>query len=252
MKIINSSYKIGCLHCSFSDQALNEYVQYKKCHLSSQQTNIPKKEGVSFVGLQDNGMWVLNQYVHLRCDGSQVPIEKSPYMWISHLFAAPNIADPRDACHITLPLSSSALQPTLELVKVMMKHNFFPCVLLMASAAMVVHYRSFISKFKFCPIPIAFGEPGCGKTTALHIALALLGIDLVRFISKASREKIVHMCCTSSLPLGVDDPHSKQDVCKTAIELFNGGKIATIGGGTKEPMATAIISANFTMIDDKK
>ena len=60
------------------------------------------------------------------------------------------------------------------------------------------------------------------------------------------------MCCLSSLPFGVDDPHFKQDIYKTAIKLLNGGKIATMGSGTKEPVATAIISANFTIIEREK
>ena len=54
-------------------------------------------------------------------------------------------------------------------------------------------------------------------------------------------------CCLSSLPYGA----VKQDTHQTAIKLLNDSKIATMGSGTKEHMATTIISANFTIIDDE-
>ena len=50
----------------------------------------------------------------------------------------------------------------------------------------------------------------------------------------------------------MDDPHFKQDMYKTIIKLLNGGKIATMGSGTKEPVATATISAKFTVIECEK
>ena len=55
-------------------------------------------------------------------------------------------------------------------------------------------------------------------------------------------------CCLNSLPYGV----VKQDIHQTAIKLLNDSKSATMGSGTKEPMATTIISANFTIIDNEK
>ena len=78
----------------------------------------------------------------------------------------------------------------------------------------------------YCPIPIAFGPSGTCKTTALESALALLGANKSRNYSIVTREKIFHLCCESSgIPVGVDDPHSKTDIGKLLVELYNGKKV---------------------------
>ena len=42
--------------------------------------------------------------------------------------------------------------------------------------------------FLFCPVPIAFGESGTGKTTALQCGMAMLAGLTDRFHSKCSLE----------------------------------------------------------------
>ena len=59
------------------------------------------------------------------------------------------------------------------------------------------------------------------------------------------------MYCLSSLSFGVDDTFQTGHI-QDCRKLLNGVKIATLGSGTKEPVATAFISANFTVIDDEK
>lgn len=165
-------------------------------------------------------------------------------MWISHLFSASHIADPRDGCHISLPLSAAPLQPTLKLLKSVMTYNFFPLYLWLQHLQWLCITSYLYRSSNLVPfLRNAFGNPGTGKTTALHAGLSLLGANPVRFIARVTKEKIVQMCCTSSLPLGVDDPHSKMDIGKVAVELFGGGIIATMGGGANEPTATAILTA---------
>ena len=105
---------------------------------------------------------------------------------------------------------------------------------------------------KFCPIPLAFGESGTGKTTALLCGLSLLGIQDNRFYSKVTKEKILQLLCDSGVPLGVDDPQSRSDINRLLIDLFNGAKNGPLSHGEKKPQSTCVIAANFTTLDQQR
>ena len=105
---------------------------------------------------------------------------------------------------------------------------------------MALHYDTFISKLKSCPIPLAYGSSGTGKTTAVHCGLGLLGADDVRFFRKVTAAKVAHLCSVSSLPLVVDDPDTKSGFSSVLIDLYNGGKQATVGKGEMKPISTVV------------
>ena len=70
---------------------------------------------------------------------------------------------------------------------------------------MSLHYQTFTEKAKRCPITIAYGSSGTGKTTALHCGLGLLGADF----HKVSLAKAFELCSITSIPMGYDDPDTK-------------------------------------------
>jgi len=127
-----------------------------------------------------------------------------------------------------------------------------PAVMTISSVILALHYQSMLKKLKFCPIPLAFGESGTGKTTALLCGLGLLGMQDFRFYSKVTKEKILQLLCSSGVPLGVDDPQSKGDISRLLIDLFNGAKSGTMTHGDKKPASTCVIAANFTTIDQQR
>ena len=57
MKLVNWSYKVGCLHCAFSDKELCDFIQKKK----RSATSITKKYAVEDIGKQPDGSWVLGK-----------------------------------------------------------------------------------------------------------------------------------------------------------------------------------------------
>ena len=176
-----------------------------------------------------------------------VPHSMLPSVWISHVFQGRGIPDASLSCTINTPLSTESLESFLNLLSKHMKHNFMPALLVMSSSAMVLNYRQFIDRLRNCPIPLAFGPSGTGKTTALESGMAILGAHNTRLYSKVTREKIFEMCCESSgLPIAVDDPHSRNDISKLLVNLYNGKKGASIGRGEKIPISTAIIASNFS------
>lgn len=56
----------------------------------------------------------------------------------------------------------------------------------LTGAVMALHYQTFIQKLRSCPIMLAYGTSGTGKTTAIHCGLALLGADEFRLYHKVS------------------------------------------------------------------
>ena len=93
---------------------------------------------------------------------------------------------------------------------------------------------------------------GTGKTIALAVALSPIGAYPSRFVSKATYEKYADMCSSSFLPLAIDDPKSKGAISDLVISLFNGATGATMKHGEKTPTSMAVISANFTTLEQKK
>ena len=109
-----------------------------------------------------------------------------------------------------------------------MQHNFYPCVLTMAGTILALHFQSFIQRMKSCPITFAFGDSGSGKTTALHCGLGLLGADDLRFFRELTPAKVMQLCSTTNVPLGVDDPDTKGNFSKILIDLYNGAQRGTV------------------------
>ena len=168
------------------------------------------------------------------------------------MFSGAGVAKSQDQCSIELPLSTDSLCELVSQLKSSMQHNFFPCILTMASGIIVLHYRLFQKKLTFCPVPLAFGSSGTGKTTALKCTLGMLGIASNRLYCDVTKEKIVDLCCQSGMPLGVDDPRSKGNISNLLITLYNGAGVGTVSRGKQDLKSSCIITANFTTLDQQK
>lgn len=176
----------------------------------------------------------------------------SKFVWIGDMYSGPGVAKCDDQCSVELPLSTSPLRELLVQLKATMQHNFIPCILTMASGILVLHYRLLQNKLTFCPVPLAFGSSGTGKTTALKCALGMLGVASNRLYCDVTKEKIIDLCCSSGVPLGVDDPQSKGNISNLIISLYNGAGVGTVSRGNQELKTSCIITANFTTLDQQK
>jgi hypothetical protein len=249
MQQLNYSYQEGGLTCSFNDYQLGEFIQRKR-RLAGK---LPQKKAVAEIGPQDDGSWVLGPSLYFSQNGALLDVDDCSYLWIGDLYDGPKIAPADSACHVELPLTGSHLSELLTWAKCNMAHNFIPTVLLTASSVMAMHFPLLIDLFHFCPIPLAYSvSSATGKTTALTMALSVVCAYPARFLCKASFEKYMELCCTSYLPLGVDDPKSQSVISDLAVSLFNGAKQATIRRGEMQPRSMAVISANFTTRPQEK
>ncbi len=204
------------------------------------------------VGKQPDGTWVMANNVHLSSMGDLLEGESSQYVWVGHVFGGRGVAGDAEQCAVELPLTTYPLCNLMNNLRQHMQHNFMPCVLTIASTILSLHYQSMLKKLKFCPVPLAFGQSVTGKTTALLCDLSLLGVQEVCFYSKLMKEKVLQMCASSCLPLGVDDPQSKGDISRLLIDLYNGAKSGNVTRGESKPSSTCVIAANFTSNDQQR
>ena len=68
---------------------------------------------------------------------------------------------------------------------------------------MPFHYSAIMRKYLNCPVAVAFGPSGAGKTTALQSGLAAVGAD--RFFRRGTKKKHFELCCESTNSIGIDD-----------------------------------------------
>lgn len=207
------------------------------------------KQAVSRVGRQEDGSWVLNESLIVDADGTTVEKEDSPYTWVGHLTSGPGIAKPTDAIEVTLPLDSKALIPLVKSLQSLLQHNFLPGMMVLGACAMSLHYEVTLDRYLNCPVAIAFGQSGTGKTTALRCGLSIVGAYPNRFFSCGTKEKYLELCSES---IGINDPSVQKDVDSLCLDLFNGAKSGSIARGERRSSSTAIIAANFSTTSKEK
>ena len=122
------SYRSACLHCSFFDKNLSEYIQWKKRNSG----HLPLKYAVAHVGVQEDETWVVGENGCISSKGKSIPIEESRYIWISNVYNGLGVAAEAQQCKIELPLTSDPLRNLLGILRETSQHNFFPSLLLIA------------------------------------------------------------------------------------------------------------------------
>ena len=248
IKEISASYKHACLQCSFSDRELSEFIQFKK----RQSQPIPVKYAVSHVGCHADGTWVLGNNAYFAADGTPITMQDSKYVWIGDIYQGRGVAKEANQCKITEPISTDYLQSMLILLKKTMQHNFFPTVMTISGTIMALHYTTFMETMKSCPITLAYGSSGTGKTTALHCGLSLMGADDIRFYREVTPALVQKLCSETNIPLGVDDPDSKGAFSKMIMDVYGGGKKGTVSRGETCPISGVVISSNFPTVDQQR
>ena len=80
----------------------------------------------------------------------------------------------------------------------------------------------------------------------------MLGADKLRFFHELSNAKILQLCSETSVPLGVDDPESKNTFSKVIMGLYNGSKEGTLSKGEIKPTSTVVISSIITPLEKQR
>ena len=133
-----------------------------------------------------------------------------------------------------------------------MHQNLFPAVMVISGTIMALHYSTFMKTMKSCPITLAYGPSGTGKTTALHCGLSLMGADDFRFFREVTQPMVQKLCSETSIPLGIDDPDSKGSFSKVVMDVYGGGRKNTFARGETLLKSTVVISSNFPTVDQQR
>lgn len=87
---------------------------------------------------------------------------------------------------------------------------------------MSFHSRGVIKKHMGCPITVATGPSGTGKTTSIMAALSLFGITTV--FSKGTNAGMLERAARSTIPFGIDDPAKSMsnnlDLGELCVDLY--------------------------------
>ena len=92
------------------------------------------------------------------------------------------------------------LNTVVKHLRVIMRHNFFPAILMAGGAVMALHYSGVVSTGG-CPIVVAHGCSETGKSTAILIGLSLFytqthyTLSLIRTVCTTCT-CTVQVCCT--------------------------------------------------------
>ena len=192
-------------------------------------------------------------FLETTADGTPITIEHSKFVWLGDVYEGKGgFSVAKNQCKITKPPVTDGLKSMINLLEHTMQHNFFPAVMVISGTIMALHFTNFMETMKSCPIPLAFGPSGTGKTTALHCGLALMGADDIRFYREVTQAMVQKLCSETNLPLGVDDPNSKGGFSKVVMDVYGGGRKSTIARGETIPKSTVVISSNFATVDQQR
>ncbi len=100
-----------------------------------------------------------------------------------------------------------------------------------------------------CPAPMAVGEVGSGKSTALDLTYKLLG---GKYLSQSSGESVSSDLVRSSLPVFWDDPTYQSSLKSILVSTLQAGGKQTKSGGNEIPQTTFLLTVNFNLADDMR
>lgn len=239
--------------CAFNEKELSEFIPYIR---DIGPKPLPQLKAATHSGRQKSPIWVMNGDIQITSDGLVSSPEESGYVWLdeSHMSDTKNsMADTIPM--IVLPLTSRPLEKFVRLLQCF-KHNALSSLLTVAGSVMAFHYEQVRSTWSGCPVTVAFGPPETGKSTAIVMALSLMGIDESCKYVSGSIAFFLEKCCSSTLPFGIDDPpkpNSKAtlDPADVIISVFNRGKTSNMK--TKiNPISIPIFASNFNISSDRR
>ena len=152
--------------------------------------------------------WYMGSKWRSMCLGMIIELSETAYVWISDVFSGPEIPRASLACRLEPSLSTISLHPLLEALKLHLVHNYYSALLFIGLTILTLHYQEFIECLRYCPIPLACGDSGTGKTTILHCHWWEHGKQ--GFSAKPQGRRFSTCCECAGIPLGLDDPTPRQ------------------------------------------
>ena len=249
---LNTSFGNGGMSCALDHHQTVSFIQFLKREVE----NLLIKKAVIYPGKQTGGIFVLNDEVHIDKNGVLVDSNESEYVFLQRDIVADyeKFTSEDLTSEIVLPLNTSALVELLANLRVCLKHNFIPALLVLSGSILAFHYRQIVQTYGGCPLTIASGASTTGKSTSIVAALSLMGLDEKHVFVKGTNAAFLDRSSKSGLPYGIDDPNKGKsgfsksnmvDLGELAVDLYNGSRTANMKTGSLQPRAMPIIATNF-------
>lgn len=199
-----------------------------------------------FPGRQPDGTWVLDGGTYISASGEQLDSNDAEHIWVHDLVAETVQGFACEPFRIIKPLSSAPLRTMILNLMECMEHNACAALVALAAGALTLHCETVREVLNNFPVPVFYGEPGTGKTTALRCVMAALGAP-DHIYSKVTSASIRATLSQSSVPVGIDDPSSKKDAEEIVVQLYNGEAVHTVTHGMQIPRAGIVMTSNFPL-----
>ena len=192
--------------------------------------------------------------IQITEDGRCVPnLSTSDFIWLpKEIIGDYDIPRIDVDCHVSEPLDDSALVKFVRLLKGCLAHNFVSGLLVACGMVMSFHYKTIQEIYGGCSITIALGPAETGKSTAIRMALSLLGLLDSNHYVRGTNTLFLARSTACCLPYAIDDPKGKGkaktnqlDVGELIVDLYNGNSSANLKTGIQRPASCPIIASNF-------
>ncbi|CAB4029259.1 Hypothetical predicted protein [Paramuricea clavata] len=127
------------------------------------------------------------------------------------------------------------------------RSNFLSQFFIISSAAIVSNFAEWQKLIGFCPLVIAIGSPGCGKTKAGNVAIACTGSYPTQFYNLFTDAYNGQVASMTSMGFQADDPTDPAEVGKAAKRFFSDGSSGNCFG-QKTPKCSPIFTVNKHVI----
>ena len=206
MDLVNHSFGSGGMTCGIDQNTLPYFVQT----LKRKTLNLPTKVAVP-KPMKIGNCYFLNENVTVDEYGNLMDFPSSSYVWLKKdlLSDSDKILVTDILPKIQVPFQCNLMELFLSLEKCL-KHNFIPCILVIAGAAMSFHYKKVVEVFGGCSIVVATGAAATGKSTAVKAGLSIMGCANNNMFVKGTNRALLERSSLSCLPYGIDDPKSKK------------------------------------------
>ncbi|KAI8510776.1 hypothetical protein Bbelb_116920 [Branchiostoma belcheri] len=242
----------GGLNTSMSDVAFRTLLVNKQLDFETTPP-VKSRRGTTIVGkVEDEDIWVFNDEVHLEAVEDEhgqwhVKTVKKGEQKYKLLPSTLN-----QTANVTLPLTLDPMLVAVPVMKEAFQHNFHSAIFVLGHSCMGMHAEIVASRFDSCPVTIAVGQSGLGKTMAVRTALAMLGIGDTGLIRQFKREAMVSMASRTTLGCFLDDPQSLNARKEAAIDFHGMGVFYTLSRGVESAKCGFLMTANHPLFQPEE
>ena len=165
---------------------------------------------------------MLSKDLQIDIEGKEINSAESGYVWLddSHM---------HDALLLSSDIMLSCHSPVQLVVRLLRccKHNALSSLLTVSGVLMAFHYETIVSLWGECPITVGFGPSETGKSTAIKLGLAMVGMDETAKYVSGSAAFFLERSALAIWNRCPPEPNSIKP-SDVIVSIYNGAKTANM------------------------